>query len=261
LPPVIVTDMANVDYSLAGAAMNTTSTGLRLTLPVDPLILDLDGGGVALTSFADAPVQFDIDNDGSTQFNGSKEQTGWMASGEGMVVQDLNGNGQIDGIAETLSEYYNGSSGGQTGQVGQSGQKRFASGFAALKSLDSNSDNQFTAQDAAWSSLRVWVDANHDGKTDTGELKTFAQLGITRINLASTAQSGLVNNGNEVLASGTFTQTVNGVAKTKEALAARFIANPAGSVSTTTTTNGVAGTLTTTEAGTVNGQCLKCCAI
>ena len=254
LPPVIVTDMANVDYSLAGAAMNTTSTGLRFTLPVDPLILDLDGGGVALTSFADAPVQFDIDNDGSTQFNGSKEQTGWMAAGEGMVVQDLNGNGQIDGIAETLSEYYNGSSGGQTGQVGQSGQKRFASGFAALKSLDSNNDNQFTNADAAWSSLRVWVDANHDGKTDTGELKTFAQLGITSINLASTAQSGLVNNGNEVLASGTFTQTVNGLAKTKEALAARFIANPAGSVSTTTTTNGVAGTVTTTEAGTVNGQ-------
>ena len=254
LPPVIVTDMANVDYSLAGAAMNTTSTGLRFTLPVDPLILDLDGGGVALTSFADAPVQFDIDNDGQTQFNGSKEQTGWMAAGEGMVVQDLNGNGQIDGIAETLSEYYNGSSGGQTGQVGQSGQKRFASGFAALKSLDSNNDNQFTNADAAWSSLRVWVDANHDVKTDTGELKTFAQLGITSINLASTAQSGLVNNGNEVLASGTFTQTVNGVAKTKEALAARFIANPAGSVSTTTTTNGVAGTLTTTEAGTVNGQ-------
>ncbi|WP_143694765.1 hypothetical protein, partial [Variovorax sp. JS1663] len=52
-------------------------------------------------------------------------------------------------------------------------------GFAALKSLDSNADNLFDSADAAWNDLRVWVDANHDGRTDAGELKTFADLNIT----------------------------------------------------------------------------------
>jgi hypothetical protein len=65
---------------------------------------------------------------------------------------------------------------------------------------------------------------------------------------------GLKNSGYEVLATGSFVQTINGVGQTKEALAARFIANPAGSSSVATTTNCVAGTITTTEAGSVNGQ-------
>ena len=112
------------------------------------------------------------------------------------------------------------------------GTKPYANGFAALKSLDSNSDNQFTALDAVWNNLRVWQDANHDGKTDAGELKTFADLGITALNLASSAQSGEVRDGNEILARGSFTQNVNGVSTTREAIAANFLANPAGSTIT-----------------------------
>nr|WP_261803737.1 S8 family serine peptidase [Variovorax sp. PAMC26660] len=88
----------------------------------------------------------------------------------------------------------------------------------------------------------MWVDANHDGKTDAGELKTFADLGITAINLAATAQSGEVRDGNEVLARGTFTQ--NGVSR--EAIAANFLANPAGSTVTQTGT----GITVATENGT-----------
>jgi Ca2+-binding RTX toxin-like protein len=133
---------------------------------------------------------------------------------------DLNNNGIIDGIHETMSEYFNGA----VGTGGNAGQKKYADGFAALKSLDSNNDNAFTALDAAWTNVKVWVDADHDGVTDAGELKTLDALGITRINLVPTRQSGLVNGGNEVLATGTFVQ--NGV--TKEAQAARFIANPTG---------------------------------
>jgi hypothetical protein len=110
------------------------------------------------------------------------------------------------------------------GGGGNAGTKPFANGFAALKSLDSNNDNIFNNLDAAWGNVRVWVDANHDGKTDAGELKTFAELGITRINLATTSQSGLVRDGNEVLASGTF--VMSGL--TREALAANFLNNPNG---------------------------------
>jgi hypothetical protein len=239
-------------YSLAGNIVSTGSTGIRLRWPTDPLILDLDGGGVTLTSFGSSPVMFDVDNDRNSTGQRTQEQTGWMGAGEGMVVQDLDGNGKIDGINETLSEYYNGSA-GQAGS-GMAGSKPFANGFAALKSLDSNGDNQFTSSDAAWNSLRVWTDTNHDGVTDAGELKTFAQLNITSINLASTNQSGLVSGGNEVLATGTFTQTVGGTSQTKEALAASFIANPAGSTVTQSLLGGVTGYTVTTDNLNANGS-------
>src|SRR5262249_15022019 len=41
----------------------------------------------------------------------------------------------------------------------------------------------------------VWVDANHDGKTDAGELKTLGQLGITELDLTATKGSA-TDNGN-----------------------------------------------------------------
>lgn len=52
----------------------TNSLNLQ-SFGVDPLILDLNGDGVRLTSFQDNLVLFDVDHDG-----GSKEQTGWVAA-------------------------------------------------------------------------------------------------------------------------------------------------------------------------------------
>ncbi|SFP21350.1 Regulatory P domain of the subtilisin-like proprotein convertase, partial [Variovorax sp. 770b2] len=208
-----------IDYGLFGSSLNNAS-GFNFNLvPADPLVLDLNGDGVKLSDYGTSPVLFDADNDG-----GSLEQTGWVSAQDGIVVHDLDGDGKINNIRETLSEYYN----GVAGSNGVAGTRPYANGFAALKSLDSNADNQFTVKDAAWNNLRVWVDANHDGKTDAGELKTFANLGITAINLAAVAQSGEVRDGNEVLARGTFMQ--NGVSR--EAIAANFLANPAGSTVT-----------------------------
>jgi Ca2+-binding RTX toxin-like protein len=188
---------------------------------VDPLILDLNGDGVRLTNFTERTVLFDIDHDG-----GSLEQTGWVSAEDGILVHDLNGNGKIDGIHETLSEYYNGAAGTE----GEAGEKRYSDGFAALQSLDSNHDNQFTDTDAAWDQLRVWVDADSDGITDAGELKTLTELGISAIDLNPERQSGLVNGGNEILAEGSFTQ--NG--EQRQAQAVNFIASSAGSIFTST---------------------------
>ena len=57
---------------------------------------------------------------------------------------------------------------------------------AALSALDSNHDGHINAKDTDFSKLQVWVDANHDGKTDAGELKTLADLGIADLNLGAT---------------------------------------------------------------------------
>lgn len=227
---------------------------------IDPLILDLNGDGVKLTSYQDHLVLFDVDHDG-----GSKEQTGWVAADtitggtppaintDGIVVHDLNSNGVIDNISETLSEYYNGT----VGTGGEAGTKPFANGFAALKSLDSNSDNQFSSADAAWNTLRVWVDDNTDGVSfkdvngngtyqagiDTSELKTFAELGVTSIDLSPTTQSGLVNGGNEILATGSF--VIGG--QSREAQAANFIANPDGHTFLTQVNGADTGTKVVTQ--------------
>jgi hypothetical protein len=232
-----------VGVQFSSNAINNAFSGLNKFIPTDPLLLDLNGDGVHLSNYTDAPVLFDIDHDG-----GTKEQTGWVDSNDGIVVYDVNNNGVIDDISETLSEYF----GGAVGTGGNAGTKPYANGLAALKSLDSNNDNQFTSADAAWNNIKVWQDANHDGKSfidtnnngildagEVSELKTLTQLGITSINLNQTAQSGLVRDGNEILASSTFVQ--NGI--TKEALAANFIANPNGSSFAASGT----GTLTTTE--------------
>jgi Ca2+-binding RTX toxin-like protein len=213
------------------AALNLLDTGVQRCIPTDPLVLDLNGDGVKLTNFGEAPVLFDIDHDGR------KEITGWSSAEDGIVVMDLNGNGKIDDISETLSEYFNGA----VGTGGNAGTKPYTNGFAALKSLDSNADNAFTSADAAFNNVKVWQDADHDGITDTGELKSLDELGITNIDLTPTTQSGLVNGGNEILATGTFTQ--NG--SSQQAQAARFIANATGN----SIGIGATGTTVTAEDG------------
>jgi hypothetical protein len=162
---------------------------------------------------------------------------------------DLNNNGKIDDISESLSEYFNGT----VGTNGNAGTKPYTDGFAALKSLDSNHDNVFSNLDTAFNNVKVWVDADYDGDTDAGELNTFTALNISQINLNAQTQSGLVRDGNEVLATGTFIQ--NGL--TKEAIAANFLANPNGHtfVTSGTGTRVIAqGGLASYTAGNVSGE-------
>ena len=63
-----------------------------------------------------------------------------------------------------------------------------------MAQYDSNGDGKLTAADAHFKDLVVWVDANHDGKTEAGELKTMADLGITSLDLhglaGTTSQNG-----------------------------------------------------------------------
>ena len=58
-----------------------------------PLIVDLDGDGVETTSGANG-VYFDHDG------NGFAEKTAWVGKDDGLLVRDINGNGQIDNGTE-----------------------------------------------------------------------------------------------------------------------------------------------------------------
>ncbi len=158
-----------------------------------PLVLDLDGDGVETSAlgYGDgrSTTYFDMDNDGFA------EPTGWATGGDGLLALDKNGNGKIDNQGEPFGN-----------------SATFADGFAALKALDSNADGKITSADAQWSKLRVWVDADKDGVTDAGELKTLADLKITQVNLNTTAQTNVYNNENAVSANSTF--VMNGAART-----------------------------------------------
>lgn len=148
-----------------------------------PLILDLDGDGVELTSLSGTgakPVYFDIDNDGF------REASAWVKSDDGLLALDGNNNGRIDGHAELF---------GNTATA--------ADGFAALKALDSNNDNKITSADTQYSKLRVWRDLNQDGVSQANELFTLAGLKITSISLAAIAANYQLA-GNDVTAESTF---------------------------------------------------------
>lgn len=128
----------------------------------DPLVLDLDGNGQidAIASGA-SNAYFDLNDDGIA------ERSGWLGPQDGFLGLDSNGNGVIDGIGELFG----------SGQI---------DGFVELAQHDSNGDGKIDAQDADWSKLQVWQDANGDGISQTGELKSVDALGITAIGLATT---------------------------------------------------------------------------
>jgi Ca2+-binding RTX toxin-like protein len=152
---------------------------------ISPLVLDLDGDGVELTNVGDYGVFFDMDSDGFI------EQTGWIGPDDGFLARDLNGDGLINDVSELF-----GANGAQDG-------------FAKLGLLDSQANGVINSSDAQFGSLRVWVDADHDGYTDSGELKTLAQAGVQSINLNAQDANDTVE-GNLITDVSSYTRTSGG---------------------------------------------------
>jgi Ca2+-binding RTX toxin-like protein len=144
----------------------------HIEFDLSPLILDLDGNGVSTRALADG-TYFDLNG------NGLAESTGWVGAGDALLVRDINGNGIIDNGAELFGNNTLLANGSWA-----------ANGFAALAALDMNADSQVNAQDADWSSLRLWKDSNANGITDAGELITLAAAGVQSLG------TGYVNYGN-----------------------------------------------------------------
>jgi hypothetical protein len=155
-----------------------------------PIVLDLDGNGVSTTAAARG-VTFDLLG------NGQSAKVGWTSSTDGLLAIDLNHNGVIDNGSELFG----------TGTMLANG-TRASNGYQAMAQYDSNGDGKLTAADAHWADLRVWIDANHDGKTEAGELKTLDQLGIVSIDLHGLAGT-TVDHGNLLGLTSSYT-TANG---------------------------------------------------
>jgi Ca2+-binding RTX toxin-like protein len=188
------------EYSLSGSTLTVTSgssaitienfrngdAGIRLkeTRPNsrqaecnrDPLIIDLDGDRNVVRELYDSSAYFDLDNDGM------REHVAWTLGGDGLLVHDRNGNGVIDDGTELFG----------SGRVAfdstfGSSARSGTDGFAELSGYDSNEDGRIDASDSQFGALRLWVDADGDGETDEGELRTLGELGLQSISLSARA--------------------------------------------------------------------------
>lgn len=102
-----------------------------------------------------------------------REQTEWLKKngGDGFLVADYNGDGQINDATELF------------GTEGKNG-KKYANGYEKLAALhDKNRDGKISGAELA--GLQVWKDTNADGKVQKGELQTLQQHGITSFDVSN----------------------------------------------------------------------------
>jgi hypothetical protein len=150
-------------------------------------LVDVLGDGFNLTNPTDG-VNFDID------MNGTLERLSWTAinSDDAWLALDRNNNGLIDNGGEIF--------GNRTPQpeppVGNS-----RNGFLALAEFDratigGDEDGFITEADDVFNYLRLWQDINHNGISESAELKTLKSLGLNKIELEYKKARHADTNGN-----------------------------------------------------------------
>lgn len=143
----------------AGLSVDEGEVGEKVNGGVQsPIAIDLGGDGIDTSSlFVDGGIQFDMNGDGV------KDKTAWLSGSDAFLAVDKNGNGQIDGIGELF------------------GGPNRGDGFASLATYDTNADGTVDQNDAQFSDLLLWKDANMDGVTDANELQNAAAAGLESI--------------------------------------------------------------------------------
>ena len=134
-----------------------------------PILIDTDGKGFHLTS-AEEGVPFDITGDGHLT------RMAWTAPGSTNAFLALPQDGTINSGKDLFGNF--------TPQP----QSSHPNGFLALAVYDQpenggNGDGVIDEKDGIFSSLRLWIDSNHDGVAQAEEIHSLPELGVFSISL------------------------------------------------------------------------------
>jgi hypothetical protein len=185
-------DVINVSNSTIYKGNTSTVTingtgNTVVTLGVAPIILDLGDDGLELTPVGSSDIV-------TTASNGALTRLGWVGPTNGILVTDRNGDGQYGDVQDI--SFTQDRIGARTDLEGLAG-------------WDSNGDGVISATDTGWSKLRVWVDANGDGVSEDGEVKSLDELGVSSISLKRdlTGNDGTLTTDSYASATSSFTRT------------------------------------------------------
>lgn len=139
--------------------------------PCTPIVVNLGNGGFSFTSPEDG-VMFDMCG------NGVKNHFAWTEPGSeiAFLFLDRNGNGIVDNGTELFGD--------RTPQP----PSEDPNGYLALavfddRALGGNGDGRIGPEDAVFDHLYFWIDANHDGESQTHELIRIRDAGVEYMDL------------------------------------------------------------------------------
>ncbi|MFT4255141.1 MAG: calcium-binding protein, partial [Caulobacter sp.] len=170
---VLYESFNTVEYVLAGG----TSIDLRkldiawtqsVTYNYDyayPIALDLDGDGLDLSTVDSSSVVV-------RTAGGGISQIGWVGPSDGFLAVDRDGDGAINRLSE-LSFVQD--------------KPGATSDLEGLRTWDTNGDGMLDKNDRDFSKILLFVDANQNGRSTAGELRTLEEAGIAAINLGGLA--------------------------------------------------------------------------
>ncbi|MDR6586884.1 calcium-binding protein [Agrobacterium tumefaciens] len=149
----------------------------------DPVVLDLTGNGLNITSVGSSNTYLNMEGDGL------QHKTAWAGSGNGVLVLDQQGSGDVNSPESFIFTSWD--------PTAKSNTEALANVF------DTNGNGMLDAGDARWSEFKILV-SNPDG---TQQLQTLDQLGIASIDLSTDNNRTVLGDGSVVLGQGGYTRT------------------------------------------------------
>ena len=150
---------------------------------VEPVILDLAGNGISVTSLDSSASFHNMAGDGL------QHRTAWAGAGNGVLVLDVDGTGNVDSPRSFQFTLWD-----PTAKTDMD---------ALSHVFDTNHNGTLDAGDARWADFKVLV-TNADGTT---ELRTLSELGIQSINLTTDNSVVTLADGSQIQGKTTFTRT------------------------------------------------------
>jgi hypothetical protein len=155
---------AEFTYDVTDADGNVSAPATVVIEPpvLDPIALDLDNDGVEYLS-REAGVVF------TDEETGESSNTAWVAGDDGLLVIDADNSGTVNTTREYVFTEWS-----DTAETDME---------AVREVFDSNDNDMLDPGDEAWEQFAVWQDADSDGVTDPGELRSLTELGVESIAL------------------------------------------------------------------------------